>query len=297
LGEGTSYRDIEDQLGTPASTISRWKRRYQEEGLLGLASIHPGQDAQKLTPELRARVIERTGQAPPDGSARWTLRKMAAVMNVSKNLIARIWKEADLAPESQSTAANDPRFERKAIAVIGLYLDPRQNAAVFCVDHESALPALDSLDHRLPLSPGRAERQDFEDYRQGALSLLAALNPQNGEVIVQAEARHTKRGLVAFLKEVLATQSAQREVHVILDNLRSEKTGLLQRLFRQHPNVRLHSTPDYPAWLNQVETWLRRLQHDVIDTDLWTSGAEGKRKIMRYLRLYSKTAKHFQWKY
>src|SRR5271169_6603930 len=65
LEEGSSYRDIEEKLGTPASTISRWKQRYQDEGLLGLATIHPGQPPQKLTPELRARVLERTRQAPP----------------------------------------------------------------------------------------------------------------------------------------------------------------------------------------------------------------------------------------
>src|ERR1019366_442794 len=82
LEEGSSYRDIEEKLGTPASTISRWKQRYQAAGLLGLATIHPGQPPQKLTAALRARVLERTRQTPPDGSTHWSLRKMAAVMKV-----------------------------------------------------------------------------------------------------------------------------------------------------------------------------------------------------------------------
>ena len=98
LDEGVSYRDIEEKLGTPPSTISRWKQRYEKDGLLGLATIHPGQPPQKLTAALRAKVLERTRQAPPDGSTHWSLRKMAAVMKVNKNLIARIWKEADLKP-------------------------------------------------------------------------------------------------------------------------------------------------------------------------------------------------------
>ena len=114
----------------------------------------------------------------------------------------------------------------------------------------------------------------------GVLSLLAALNPQTGEVAVQTDARHTRRRVVAFLKEAVATQSAEREVHVLLDHFASDQTGLLQRFFRQHPNVRLYSTPTYPDWRNQVETWLRRLQHGVIDSDLSTSDAEPKRKIM-----------------
>src|SRR5690348_14919804 len=110
LDEGLSYREIEEKLGTPPSTISRWKQRYQQDGLLGLATIHPGQPPQKLTPQLRARVLERTRQAPPDGSTHWSLRKMAVVMKVSKSLIARIWKEADLKPHrlDRYMASNDP---------------------------------------------------------------------------------------------------------------------------------------------------------------------------------------------
>src|SRR5260370_39443424 len=112
LDEGAAYRDIEEKLGTPASTISRWKQRYQQDGVLGLATIHPGQPPKKLTPQLRAKVLERTRQAPPDGSTHWSLRKMAGVMKVSKNLIARIWKEADLKPHRMERymASNDAQL-------------------------------------------------------------------------------------------------------------------------------------------------------------------------------------------
>src|SRR6202162_3424760 len=151
LDEGTSYRDIEDKLGAAPSTVSRWKQRYEQDGVLGLATIHPGQPPQKLTPALRARVLERTRQAPP---------------------IARIWKEADLKPHrlERYMASNDPQFEEKATAIIGLYLHPPQNAAVFCVDEKSAIQALDRLDRGLPLSPGRAEKHGFEYYRHGTMS-------------------------------------------------------------------------------------------------------------------------------
>jgi transposase len=299
LDEGSSYREIEEKLGTPASTISRWKRRYQEDGLLGLATIHPGQPPQKLTPEFRARVLERTRQAPPDGSTHWSLRKMAAVMKVSKSLIARVWKEADLKPHrlERYMASTDPLFEKKAAAIIGLYLNPPQNAAVFCVDEKSAIQALDRLDRRLPLSPGRAERHGFEYYRHGTLSLYAALNPQTGEVIGQTAARHTSQEFVAFLQELIARQPAEQEIHVILDNFSTHKTELVKEFLQQHPNVNLHFTPTYSSWLNQVESWFSKLQRDVIDRGIFTSVNDLKRKILRYIRLYQKTAKPFQWKY
>ena len=299
LDEGVTYREITDKLGSPATTISKWKQRYEKDGLLGLATIHPGLPPQKLTPQFRAKVLEKTRQAPPDGSTHWSLRKMAAVMKVSKNLIARIWNEADLKPHrlERYMASNDPQFEQKAADIIGLYLDPPQNAAVFCVDEKSAIQALDRLDRRLPLSPGRAERHGFEYYRHGTLSLYAALNPQTGHVIGQTAARHTSQDFVAFLEDVVATQPAEQEIHVILDNLSTHKTDLVKAFLQQHPNVQFHFTPTYSSWLNQVESWFSKLQRDVIDRGIFTSVADLSRKIMRYVRLYAKTAKPFRWKY
>jgi transposase len=294
LDEGVRYSEIREQLGAFPSTISRWKQRYEKDGVLGLATIHPG-----LTPQLRAKVLEKTRQAPPDGSTHRSLRKMAAVMKVNKNLIARIWKEADLKPHrlERYMASNDPQFEEKAASIIGLYLNPPQNAAVFCVDEKSAIQALDRLDRRLPLSPGRAEKHGFEDYRHGTVSLYAALNPKTGEVIGQTAARHTTQEFVAFLKEVVATQPAEREVHVILDNFSTHKTDLVKAFLEQHPNVTFHFTPTYSSWLKQVESWFSKLQREVIDRGIFTSVADLRRKLLRYIRLYQKTAKPFQWKY
>jgi hypothetical protein len=69
-------------------------------------------------------------------------------------------------------AIDDPDFEAKAADIIGLYLNPPQHPAVFCVDEKSAIQALDRLDPVLPLSPGRIERHGFEYYRHGTSTLL-----------------------------------------------------------------------------------------------------------------------------
>jgi transposase len=194
-------------------------------------------------------------------------------------------------------ASDDPQFEQKATDIIGLYLNPPQHAAVFCVDEKSAIQALDRHDRRLPLSPGRAERHGFEYFRHGTLSLYAALNPQTGEVIGQTAPRHTSQEFVGFLKEVIATQPAGREVHVILDNFATHKTDLVKGFLQQYPNVTLHFTPTYSSWLNQVESWFSKLQREVLDRGIFSSVADLRCKILRYIRLYAKTAKPFQWKY
>ena len=299
LDEGASYSDIKEKLDTTAPTISLWNRRYREEGLLGLATFHPGQPPQKLTPQLRAKILAKTQQEPPDGSTHWSLRKMAAVMGVGKDLIRQVWREADLKPHrlDRYMASDDPQFEHKAAQIIGLYLNPPQHAVVFCVDEKSAIQALDRLDRRLPLSAGRAERHGFEYYRHGTLSLYAALNPQTGQVIGQTATRHTSQEFVIFLGEVVASQPDQREIHIILDNLSAHKTPLVHQFLAAHPNVQLHFTPTYSSWLNQVEIWFSKLQREVIDRGIFTSVGDLRRKILRHIRLYGKSAKPFRWKY
>jgi transposase len=116
-------------------------------------------------------------------------------------------------------------------------------------------------------------------------------------VIGQTAARHTSEEFVAFLKDVVATQPVERPVHVILDNFSAHKTPLVKQFLDEHSNVSLHYTPTYSSWLNQVESWFSKLQRDVIDRGIFTSVADLKRKIMRYIRLYQKTAKPFKWKY
>lgn len=115
LDEGASYNDIKEKLDTTAPTISLWKRRYREEGLVGLATFHPGQPPKKLTPQLRAKILAKTQHEPPDGSTHWPLRKMAAVLGVGKDLIRQVWREAELKPHrlDRYMASDDPQFEEK----------------------------------------------------------------------------------------------------------------------------------------------------------------------------------------
>jgi transposase len=299
LADGNTYRDIQESLNTTAPTISLWKNRFLAEGVVGLGTVRPGQPPKLLTPEFRAKVLARTQLAPPDGSTHWSVRKMAAVMGVSRELIRRIWKEADLRPHrlDRYMASNDPEFERKATDIIGLYMNPPQHAAVFCVDEKTAIQALDRQDRRLPLSPGRAERHGFEYYRHGTLSLLAALNPKTGEVIGKPVPRHTSEEFIQFLAEVIATCPEGQKIHIILDNLSVHKSAAVKKFLEDHPQVEFHFTPTYSSWLNQVEIWFAKLQRNVLDRGIFTSVKDLSAKICRYIRLYCKTAKPFAWKY
>lgn len=299
LAAGDSYRSITAKTGCSSRTIALWKRRFEADGIAGLAARHRGSKPTVLTPALQARILAWTRRAPPHGATHWSTRSLGRKLGVQHTIIARAWRNAGLQPHrlERYMRSTDPDFETKAADVIGLYLDPPQHAVVFCIDEKTAIQALDRIDPVLPLSPGRAERHGFEYKRHGTLSLYAALNTQTGEVLGSAVPRHTSDEFVAFLQTVVETQPRRREIHVILDNLSTHKTQKVRTFLAAHPTVHLHYTPTYSSWLNQVELWFAKIERDVIARGIFTSITDLRRKLMRYIRHYNTTAKPFRWSY
>jgi len=299
LAAGTSYGEITATLGWSSATIAKWKRRFAADRLAGLWGRHKGSKPRLRTPHMEARILNWTRKAPPSGATHWSTRSLAKHLKIPHTLVQRVWQRAGLQPHrlERYMRSNDPAFETKAADIIGLYLNPPQHAAVFCVDEKSAIQALDRLDPVLPLSPGRAERHGFEYYRHGTLSLYAALDPRTGTVVGQTAARHTSADFVQFLTTVVATQAAHREIHIILDNLATHKTKQVQAFLAAHPTVRLHFTPTYSSWLNQVELWFAKIERDVIARGIFTSKRDLARKLRRYIDRYNQDAKPFRWTY
>lgn len=299
LADGQTYSEIMTSLQTTAPTISRWKQRFEKDGLAGLDPRHKGSQPRVADAQVQARIARKTQQKPTDGSTHWSCRKMAQALGLSKSTVQRVWAQTRLKPHrlDRYMASNDPRFEEKAADILGLYMNPPQHAAVFCVDEKTAIQALDRLDPVLPLSPGRAERHGFEYYRHGTLSLYAALDVKTGTVHGMTAARHTAQQFIAFLSGLVERAGWAKEIHVVLDNLSAHKTKDVDRFLAAHPRVRFHFTPTYSSWLNQVELWFAKIQRDVIARGVFTSVADLGNKLRKYIRAYSKSAKPFRWTY
>jgi len=299
LAEGRSYREIKSSLQTTAPTISRWKQRFEQHGIAGLDPRHQGSQPRVASAAMQAKILRKTQQKPADGSTHWSCRKMAAELGLSKSTVQRVWTQTRLKPHrlDRYMASNDPHFEKKAADIIGLYLNPPQHAAVFCVDEKTAIQALDRLDPVLPLSPGRAERHGFEYYRHGTLSLYAALDVKTGRVHGMTAGRHTSQEFITFLEGLVGRTAWAKEIHVVLDNLSAHKTKDVERFLAEHPRVYFHFTPTYSSWLNQVELWFAKIQRDVIARGVFRSVADLGNKLRKYIRAYSKSAKPFRWTY
>src|SRR5712691_7876121 len=200
LADDASYREVEKRLGCDTRYVRLWKKRFLVDRLAGLFSRHRGRKAKVLVPKTEAKILAATRRKPTDGSTHWSTRRLAKHLGVDHMLVARVWARAGIKPHriERYMRSTDPDFEAKAADVIGLYLNPPQHAAVFCLDEKTAIQALDRLDPVLPFSPGRIERHGFEYYRHGTLSLYAAFNTRTGKVLGKTAAHHTSAEFVAF---------------------------------------------------------------------------------------------------
>src|SRR5690349_2733977 len=300
LAQGFTWAEIRAKLDCSDSYIDRWSKRFVADRLSGLFARHAGRERYKVTDRIEARVLAWTSKRKPsDGSTHWSSRKLAGELgDISHMTVSRIWAKHGIKPHRVEgyLASNDPDFEVKAAEVIGLYLNPPQHAAVFSVDEKMAIQALDRKDPVLPLSPGRAERHGFEYFRHGTLSLYAALNTRTGDVLGKTTARHTSAEVVDFLGQIVASQPEGREIHIVADNLSAHKTKNVFEFLQANPSVRIHYTPTYSSWLNQVEIWFSKIQRDVISRGIFFSTTDLSRKLIRYIKQYNKTATPFRWR-
>src|ERR1700751_1466913 len=293
VAKGYSFSEICRRLDCTDRYISVWKRRFQHGRLNGLDSRYRGSQRRVRTAQMEGKILEATRTGPSDGTTHWSSYRLAKHLGVSHTTVYRVWRQFGIQAHRlrRYLVSDDPEFEEKAADIIGLYLKPPVHAAVFCVDEKSAIQALDRLDPVLPLSPGRAERHGFEYYRHGTLSLYAALNTKTGQVLGQTVPRHTSAEFVAFLEQIVASLPEGQQIHIIADNFSAHRTSRVWQFIDRHRDVRIHFTPTYSSWQNQVEIWFSKIQRDVIARGIFRSVQDLAKKLMTYIREYNIKAK------
>ena len=120
---------------------------------------------------------------------------------------------------------------------------------------------------------------------------------KTGAVEGKTAHRHTSAEFVDFLTRLVKKARWAREIHIVLDNLSAHKTPAVREFLEHNPKVRLHFTPTYSSWLNQVEIWFAKIERDVIARGVFTSLADLSRKLMKYIRRSAKSARPVRWTY
>lgn len=295
---GVPTKAIVDQLKTTHPTVSRWRRRYEEQGVPGLCKDAPRRGRKPRISEAEvAEVITRTLHSTPINATQWSTRTMAAATGLSKATIQRIWKAHGLRPHRTETfkLSRDPNFVEKLHDVVGLYLDPPEKAIVFSVDEKSQIQALDHTQPGLPMKKGRAGTRTHDYKRNGTTSLFAALNVATGEVVGECFARHRHDEFLAFLKKLERQTPKELALHLIVDNYATHKHPAVQAWLAKHPRVHLHFTPTSASWLNLVERFFAELTHNRLRRGVFTSVAELEAALVAYIARRNEDPRPFTW--
>lgn len=186
------------------------------------------------------------------------------VQGVSETTVRRIWKQHGLRPHRVSTfkVSHDPQFVQKLIDVVGLYLNPPDQALVFCVDEKSQIQALDRSQPGLPMKPGRCGTMTHDYKRHGTTTLFAALRTLDGAVIGDCMPQHRHQEFIRFLKRIDQQTPRELDLRLIVDNYATHKHPRVERWLGRHPRIHLHFTPTSCSWLNLIERWFRNLWFD-----------------------------------
>jgi transposase len=295
---GLASRAIGREVDCSRGVVSKWRTRFAAARLVGLADRPRSGKPKTYDAHADRRILAVLDGPPPEGFARWTAPLIArALGDVSDQHVWRFLRaqRIDLAGRKSWCVSTDPEFAAKAADIVGLYLNPPDNALVLAVDEKPAIQALERAQGYLKLPNGRALTGFAHEYkRRGTTTLFAALDVATGQIKAKHSKRRRRVEFLDFMNEVVGEHRDQ-EIHVILDNLRTHKPKRDQWLNR-HKNVHFHFTPTHASWLNQVEIWFSILSRGALQGASFTAVRQLRAAIDAFVHAYNASATPFQWR-
>ena len=289
---------VAKMLGIDRNTVNKWRARYARDRISGLYDeLRPGRP-RTVDDERVAELINKTLHTKPaDGATHWSTRGLAAETGISKSTVARYLKVFQLKPHRVESfkLSTDPLFVEKLRDVVGLYLNPPDNALVLCVDEKSQCQALERTQPLLPMGFGYVEGVTHDYVRHGTTTLFAALNVLNGAILAECKPRHRHQEFLAFLRSIDKAVPAELDVHCIVDNYASHKHPKVKAWLADRPRWHMHFVPTYSSWLNQVERFFAIITDKAIRRGSFTSVKELTKKIDSFVSQYNESCRPFTW--
>jgi transposase len=297
--DGVSNTAIADRVGVSRPTVIGWRQRYQARGIAGLGDEDRSGRPRQID---RSAVLTATLTPPPKkyGITHWSTRLLARHLKISDHSVAVIWREYGIQPWRAASFrfSTDPQLEAKVVDVVGLYLDPPQNAIVLSVDEKSQIQALDRTAPVLPTQPHLIERRSHDYVRHGTTTLFAALEVATGTVTAALKQRHRHTEFLAFLKQIARTypdDGSGRELHLIMDNYAAHKHPKVKAWLGANPRIRVHFTPTHASWMNLVECWFSMAERQAIHRGTYRSVKDLNAKLRTYIDGWNDRAHPFTW--
>lgn len=294
-GEGSA--SIARRERVRVNTVSDWRIRFAAGGIAALPDRQRTGRRRQYGAESEQRLLAKLDEPPPEGYSTWNGTLLARALEMPADQVWRALRRNGIQLQRRRSwcISTDPEFAPKAAEIVGLYLDPPENAVVLCVDEKPGIQALERAQGYLRLPNGRAVRGQSHEYkRHGTTTLFAALEVETGKVTGMHAPRKRREEFLAFMNQLVAAYPGQ-ELHVVLDNFSTHKPKHDAWLSR-HPNVHFHFTPTHASWINQVEVWFSILSRAALRHSSFTSTQEVCQRIDSFIAAHNRFSKPFRWK-
>ncbi len=296
--DGEANNAIAERLRLHKATVGKWRASFIERRIAGLYDdVRPG-PPRSIDDERVAQLIETTLHTKPaDGATHWSVRSVAAETGISKSSVQRYFQLFGLQPHRTEgfKLSTDPFFVEKLRDVVGLYLNPPDNAIVISVDEKSQCQALERTQPMLPLGFGYVEGVTHDYKRHGTTTLFAALDVISGAVLASCKERHRHQEFLSFLKEIDEAVPPQLDVHCIVDNYATHNHPKVKAWLAARPRWHMHFTPTYSSWINQVERFFALITDRAIRRGSFTSVKQLVQKIDHFVDSYNAKCQPFRW--
>jgi transposase len=315
---GTANSAIAGRLGICEDTARKWRRRYCEQGLDGLADApRPGRPRKfpaRVVAEVKALACELPA-ASGTPLARWTCPELARyaaasgiVAAVSASTVRR-WLAGDALKPWQHRSwifPRDPHFALKAGRVLDLYQRTWEGEPlsgdeyVLSADEKPGVQARMRIHLPLPPGPGRAMRAESEYARCGTLAYLAAYDVHRARVLGRCEPSTGIKPFTALVDQVMSAEpyASARRVFWVVDNGASHRNwAAAARLRDAYPNAQMVHLPVHASWLNQVEVYFSVIQRKLLTLDDFEDLESLAAQILAFEQHYNATARPFDWKF
>jgi transposase len=297
-GDGKPEAVIAAENNINRKTVRLWRERFNNQGLSTLWQIAPGRgrkagyDAERIK-----AVIDATLQSRPNGNTHWSCRTMAEAQGISKSTVNNIWKTHNIKPHRTETfkLSRDPKFVEKLTDVVGLYLNPPDNAIVLCVDEKSQIQALNRTQPSLPLKKRRCGTMTHDYKRNGTTTLFAALDILEGKVIGDCYKRHRHQEFLKFLRRIDREFAGDTPLHLVMDNYGTHATPEVKTWLKKHRRFSVHYVPTSSSWLNLIERWFAELTNKRIRRESFFSVEELVAAIHDFLSTWNDKPRPFVW--
>lgn len=106
--QGQPDAQIAMLLRISRKTVWRWRTRFAESGFAAIERQKPRSGRKPtMRNEWAGRIIETTLSVQPHDGARWTTRRLAEALGISRGMVHRVWRDFGITPPKLARIHSD----------------------------------------------------------------------------------------------------------------------------------------------------------------------------------------------